>query len=166
MTIAVYPGSFDPVTNGHMDIVMRASSIFEKLIVGVYAIPAKNLLFNTEERVGLFKQAVKGLRNVEVRPYTGLTVDLARECNAQVLLRGLRSGSDFDNEFEMVLMNQKLAPDVDSVFMISMLEHQFLSSSLLKEVAQLGGNIEEMVPKHVATALREKFGIGHTGHSP
>jgi pantetheine-phosphate adenylyltransferase len=158
MTVAVYTGSFDPVTNGHMDIVRRASRIFERLIVGVYAIPAKNLLFNTEERVGLFKQAVTGLRNVEVRPYTGLTVDLARECKAQVLVRGLRSGSDFDNEFEMVLMNQKLATDVESVFMISTLEYQFLSSSLLKEVAQLGGNIDGMVPKHVAIAFREKFG--------
>ena len=166
MTVAVYPGSFDPVTNGHMDIVLRASRIFEKLIVGIYAIPDKNLLFNTEERVDLFKQAVRGMRNVEVRLYTGLTVDLARECKAQVLLRGLRSGSDFDNEFEMVLMNQKLAPDVDSVFMISTLEHQFLSSSLLKEVAQLGGDIEGMVPKHVAAALRQRFGIVQTGHTP
>ncbi len=166
MTIAVYPGSFDPVTVGHMDIVLRASRIFAKLYVGVYATPSKNLLFNTEERLDLFKQAVKGIPNVEVVTYNGLTVDFAHQCKAQVLVRGLRSGSDFDNEFEMALMNQKLTHAVDSVFMIASLEHQFLSSRLLKEVAQLGGNIEEMVPKHVATALREKFGIGHTGHSP
>jgi pantetheine-phosphate adenylyltransferase len=166
MTFAVYPGSFDPVTNGHLDIVMRASRIFEKLFVGVYATPAKNLLFNTEERLDLFQRAVKGIPNVEVVTYTGLTVDFARQCEARVLVRGLRSGSDFDNEFEMALMNQKLTHAVDSVFMISSLEHQFLSSRLLKEVAQLGGNIATMVPKHVAAALREKYGIDHTGHSP
>ena len=158
MTLAIYPGSFDPVTNGHLDIVNRVCKLFDRVMVAVYATPSKLLLFNTEERVDLFRQAANGVPNVEVTTYSGLTVDLARQHKADALVRGLRSGSDFDNEFEMALMNKKLAPGVESIFLISSLEHQFLSSTLLKEVAQLGGDIEGMVPKHVAAALRERFG--------
>ena len=157
MAVALYPGSFDPVTNGHLDITTRVSKLFDKVIVGVYATPSKRLLFTTEERLELFQQAVKGLPNVEVTTYTGLTVAAVRALGANALVRGLRTGSDFDNEFEMELMNKKLAPQVESIFMMSSLENQFLSSTLLKEVAQLGGEFDTMVPPHVAVALHEKF---------
>jgi pantetheine-phosphate adenylyltransferase len=160
MAVALYPGSFDPVTNGHLNIVARAAKVFDKVIVGVYATPSKRLLFTTEERVDLFQQSVKGLPNVEVTTYTGLTVEAVRVLGADALVRGLRTGSDFDNEFEMELMNKKLAPQVESIFMMSSLEHQFLSSTLLKEVAQLGGDINSMVPAHVIAALQEKFRAG------
>lgn len=162
MSLAIYPGSFDPVTNGHLDIVNRACKIFDQVLVAVYATPSKRLLFNTEERVELFNLAVQNITKVKVITYTGMTVELAREYKAEALIRGLRSGSDFDNEFEMALMNKKLAPEVESVFLLSSLEHQFLSSTLLKEVAQLGGDIETMVPQHVVAALSEKFEIAQT----
>ncbi len=157
MTIAIYPGSFDPVTNGHLDIATRSAALFEKLIIGVYDAPPKVLLFNTEERLELMKKAVAHLPNVEVQAFTGLTVDFARKVNACVMVRGLRMTSDFEREFEMALMNNKLAPEVELVCMMTKLEYQFLSASLLKEVASLGGSITYLVPNHVAEALRQRF---------
>lgn len=157
MTIAIYPGSFDPITNGHLDIIKRAATLFDKLIVGVYDRPEKHLLFSTQERVEMAKRAVTGLPNVEVEAYFGLTVDFARKVKAQVMVRGLRMSSDFEREFEMAMMNKKLAPELELVCLMAGLQYQFLSSSLLKEVAQLGGCLEEIVPDHVATALRAKF---------
>lgn len=157
MTIAIYPGSFDPITNGHLDIIKRASVLFDKLIIGVYDRPEKHLLFPTQERVKMIKQAIVGLPNVEVDVYSGLTVDFARKVKARVMVRGLRMGSDFEREFEMAMMNKKLAPELELVCLMAALQYQFLSSSLLKEVARLGGCLEEMVPDHVATALRAKF---------
>ncbi len=159
MTTAFYPGSFDPITHGHLDIIKRASSIFDKLVIGIYDRPEKRLLFTTEERVQLAKQAVANLRNVEALPYTGLTVAFAKKIGAKVMVRGLRMSSDFEREFEMAMMNKKLAPDIELVCFMASLEFQFLSSSLLKEVAQLGGCLENMVPDHVADALRKKFAI-------
>ena len=157
MTIAIYPGSFDPITHGHLDIIKRASSIFDKLIVGVYDRPEKRLLFSTEERVQMTQQATVNMKNVKTLSYSGLTVDFAKTVKAQVMVRGLRMSSDFEREFEMAMMNKKLAPDLELVCFMANLQYQFLSSSLLKEVAQLGGCLEAMVPDHVAKALREKF---------
>ncbi|MBI4286782.1 MAG: pantetheine-phosphate adenylyltransferase [Chloroflexi bacterium] len=162
MPIAIYPGSFDPITNGHLDIAQRAARLFDRLVIGVYDIPAKRLLFTTEERVALSKQAVKErqLGNVEVRAFTGLTVDFAKRIGATVEVRGLRMSADFEREFEMALMNKNLAPDLELVCLMASLNYQFLSSSLLKEVASLGGNIDDLVPKHIAKALVQKYRQG------
>jgi len=157
LTVAIYPGSFDPITNGHLDIVKRASSIFEKLIIGVYDIPQKSLLFSAAERVDLARQAVVDFKNVEVTSYSGITVEYARKTGAQVLVRGLRASSDFEREFEMALMNKKLAPDIELVCFMANLRYQFLSSSLLKEIINLGGNLDDMVPPHVSVALKKKL---------
>ena len=157
MTTAIYPGSFDPVTNGHLDIAHRAAALFDELIICVYDIPQKHLLFSTEERVDLMKKAVTDLPNVQVEPYSGLTVSFARRKKAKVIVRGLRMSSDFEREFEMALMNKKLEPGVELVCLMTSLEFQFLSATLLKEACQLGGDITNLVPPHVAAALKEKF---------
>jgi len=156
VTIAIYPGAFDPITNGHLDIATRAAKLFQKLIIGVYDIPDKHLLFTTEERVDLARQAVANLPNVGVESFSGLTVDFARKVKAQTLVRGLRMSADFEREFEMAMMNRQLFPELELVCLMAKLEYQFLSSSLLKEVANLGGNIDHLVPKPVAEALRKK----------
>ncbi len=158
MTIAVYPGSFDPITNGHLDIATRASRLFEKVIVGIYEEPDKRLFFTAEERVDLVKRAVANLSNVEVKAFDGLVVDFAKQVKAKVLIRGLRMSADFEREFEMAMMNKKLSPELDLVCLMASQEYQFLSSSLLKEVACLGGSINNLVPRHVAEALRKKVG--------
>ena len=158
MTVAISPGAFDPITNGHLDIATRAAKLFEKVIIGVYKSPAKDILFTTEERVDLARQAASGLPNVEVESFTGLTVDFAKEVGAQTVVRGLRIGADFEREFEMALMNKKLSPDCELVCLMSNQKYQFLSSSLLKEVASLGGDIESLVPEAVALALKKKVG--------
>ena len=157
MTTAVYPGSFDPVTYGHVDIATRASALFDEVIVGVYDTPPKALLFTTEERVKMFRKAVTHLKNVRVTAYTGLTVDFAQKTGAKVIIRGLRMVSDFEREFEMALMNKKLAPGIELVCLMASLDYQFLSSSLLKEVHMLRGDVNSLVPPHVAEALRGKF---------
>ncbi len=159
MTIAIYPGSFDPISSGHLDIVIRAARIFDKLIVGIYDTPAKSLLFTTAERVDLAKKAVVGMLNVEVESFTGLTVDFARRVKAQAMVRGLRMSGDFEREFNMAMMNKKFYPDLELVCLMASVEYQFVSSSLLKEAASLGGEIEDFVPKHVAAALRDKFKV-------
>ena len=156
MTIAAYPGAFDPITNGHLDIATRAAKLFQKVVIGVYDTPAKNLLFTTKERVDLARQSIAGLPNVEVVSFTGLTIDFAREIGAHTIVRGLRIGADFEREFEMALMNKKLSPDCELVCFMSDLRYQFISSSLLKEVASLGGYIDDLVPKSVAAALKKK----------
>ena len=156
MTIAIYPGAFDPITNGHLDIATRAANLFEKVIIGVFDTPAKNILFTTEERVDLVRQATTDLPNVEVTSFTGLTVDFAKELGAQAIVRGLRIGSDFEREFGMALMNKKLSPDCEVVCLMTRLGYQFLSSSLLKEASMLGGHIDDLVPKPVAVALKKK----------
>ena len=156
MTIALYPGSFDPITNGHIDIATRASKLFEKIVIGIFANPDKRLTFSIEERVDLATRAVTHLSNVEVKPYSSITVDFAREVNAHVLVRGLRMSADYEREFEMAMLNRKLNPDLELVCFMASQEYQFLSSSLMKEVASLGGDINSLVPKFVAEALREK----------
>jgi pantetheine-phosphate adenylyltransferase len=156
---ALYPGSFDPITKGHLDIATRAAAIFDKVVIGVYDKPDKRLLFSTEERVELIKKSVAHLKNVKVQPYSGLTVTFAKKIGARVLVRGLRMSSDFEREFEMEMMNKKLEPDLELFCLMASLQYQFLSSSLLKEVAQLKGCLDNMVPPHVAVALRKKFGI-------
>jgi pantetheine-phosphate adenylyltransferase len=156
LTIAIYPGSFDPITNGHIDITTRASKIFEKIVIAVFETPNKRLVFSAEERVDLARRAVAHLPNVEVQAYGGLTVDFARQVKAQVMVRGLRMSADFEREFEMAMMNKKLAPELELVCFMASQDYQFLSSSLMKEAAGLGGNITGFVPKHVAEALRKK----------
>jgi len=157
---AVYPGTFDPVTNGHVDMVARASHVFDTLVVGVYRNPPKTVMFTAEERVGLLSEAVSSLRNVEVMEYTGLTVSLAHNTGASVIVRGLRIGADFEYEREMALMNRDIASDVDTVCLLSSLDYQFVSSSRVKEIAALGGDVSRLVPGHVLEPLLRKLGRG------
>lgn len=160
MTIAIYPGSFDPITNGHLDIACRASKLFEKLIIGIYDSPAeKTVLFSTAERVVLAKEATAHLPNVEVMAYTGLTGEFARRVKAQTMVRGLRMGGDFEREFTLTMMSKKLFPDLEQVCLMASVEYQFVSSSMMKEAASLGARIEMLVPPNVAVALRKKFCI-------
>ncbi|OGN96711.1 MAG: pantetheine-phosphate adenylyltransferase [Chloroflexi bacterium RBG_13_51_36] len=162
MVVAVYPGTFDPLTYGHMDIIERATALFGKLIVGIYENPSKQPLFPLEQRVELVKVAATGLSNVRVRAFKGLTVDFIHQVGGKVMIRGLRANSDFEREFEMALMNRKLAPDIELLCLMTSSQYQFLSSSLIKEVAKLGGCLEGMVPDHVALALRDKFSVSIT----
>jgi pantetheine-phosphate adenylyltransferase len=157
MNTAIYPGSFDPVTNGHVDIATRGAAFFDHLIIAVYDRPLKNLLFSTTERMAMVQEAVKGLTNVTVASYNGLTVNFARSVGARVIVRGLRALSDFELEFQMALTNRKLAPDIDTICLITRQEYTFLSSSVTKEIAMVGGCVDQMVPAHVAAALKEKF---------
>ena len=157
MTIAIYPATFDPITNGHIDIAARAATIFDELIAAVYARPLKRLLFSTEERLAMTRQALKHLPNVSVESYDCLTVDFACQEDAQVVVRGLRVLSDFEWEFQLALTNRKLAPDIDTVCLMASQEYSFLSSSVVKEVAMAGGCIDNMVSAHVASALKQKF---------
>jgi len=160
LTIAIYPGTFDPITNGHLDIVTRAAKLFDKLIIGVYDTPNKHTLFTTEERVELARQSTANLPNVEVESFSGLAVGFAKKKQAHVMVRGMRMTSDFEREFELAMMNKNLDPELELVFFMANLKYQFLSSSLLKEVASLSGNIDDLVPKHVAEALRRKSKSG------
>lgn len=159
MVTALYPGSFDPVTVGHVDIASRAAIQFEKLVVAVYDTPSKNLLFTTDEREQLMKDACNHISNVEVVRFSGLVVRFAKDIGAGVIVRGLRSGSDFEYEFDMAFMNRKLEPEVDLVCFMTSQDYMFVSASLLKEVARLGGDIKDMVPPNVAEAVYSKFGL-------
>ena len=155
---AVYPGSFDPFTNGHLDVVNRALGIFDRLIVAVAANPDKRQpLFTVEERVQLIRESLKGRDRVEVTSFTGLTVEFARSKGANTIVKGLRAYSDFDAELQQALMNRKLAPDVHTVFLMSSFAHIYVSSSILKDIASYGGNVSDLVPASVARALKEKF---------
>ncbi|GLV60403.1 phosphopantetheine adenylyltransferase [Dictyobacter sp. S3.2.2.5] len=157
--IAVYPGSFDPITNGHLDIVRRAARLFDTLIIAVYANPNKTLLFSLEERLALCRAVVKSsdLPNVRVESFSGLTVDYVAGRGGQAIIRGLRSPNDFEGEFRMGLMNHRLAPTIDTVCLFTSQEHLFISSSRLKEVASLGGHVDGMLPPLVVDALRQKY---------
>jgi pantetheine-phosphate adenylyltransferase len=159
VTIALYPGSFDPVTNGHLDIVKRSAAIFDRVIVGVYDRPEKHLMFTTAERLRLFKGVVKGMKNVEVRSYTELTVDYARRIGARVIVRGMRMASDFELEFEVSMMNKKLAPEIEMVCFITSQEYLFVKSSTIKEIARLGGDLSGLIAPPVYAALRKKMGV-------
>ena len=156
--VAVYPGSFDPFTNGHLDVVDRALGIFDKLIVAVAANPEKRQpLFTFDERVELIRASLNGRDRAEVTTFTGLTVEFARACGARTLVKGLRAYSDFDAELQQALMNRKLAPDIHTVFLMSGFAHIFVSSSILKDIASYGGKVSDLVPPAVARALKEKF---------
>ncbi len=156
LTTAVYPGRFDPVTNGHLDIATRGARLFDELIVAVLDVPA-GTLFSTDERVALFSKAVEGCKNVSVTSYTGLTVDFAKERGAGVLVRGIRAVTGFEAEFDMALMNTRMAPQIESVYLMASLEHLFISGSRIREVASLGYDVTDLVPRHVADALNEKI---------
>ena len=157
MAKAIYPGSFDPVHNGHLDIAIRASKLFEKLTVAVYDNPLKNLMFNTDQRIDMFAKSVLNYKNIEVVPFTELAPDFARKKKAEFIIRGLRAGFDFEQEFEMALMWRNLAPDIDVVCMMSSLSYQFLFSSRIKEVAKLGGKIDNLVPELVLKNINKKI---------
>jgi pantetheine-phosphate adenylyltransferase len=155
LTIALFAGRFDPVTNGHLDIALRAANMFESLIVAVA--DSKSTLFSTEERVALFQESVSGHANIQVVTLKGLTVEFARSMGATILIRSVRGTTDFEYEFDMALMNRRMAPQIESVYLISRQENLFISGTRIREVASLGYDVSEFVPAHVATAIKEKF---------
>ncbi|MDH4378733.1 MAG: pantetheine-phosphate adenylyltransferase [Vampirovibrionales bacterium] len=161
MVTAVYPGSFDPMTRGHLDIVTRASHLFDQLVVAVVRNPNKAPLLTLQQRVQLIQtciqQSERPITNVTVQPFEGLTIDFAAAAGAEVIVRGLRAVSDFEFEFKMSQMNKTLNPCVETLFMMASLEHQFLSSSVVKEVARYGGDISKAVPPAVETLLKEHY---------
>jgi pantetheine-phosphate adenylyltransferase len=151
--VGVYPGTFDPVHFGHLDVAARAADLLDKLVIGVYDRPSKPTLFALEERVELFRQATAGMDKVIVVPYSGLTVGFARTSGASVIIRGLRVTYDFEYEYQMALTNRKLDPRVDTICLMTSLQHAFISSTIVKDVARAGGNVSCMVPPAVAKAL-------------
>jgi pantetheine-phosphate adenylyltransferase len=158
VTVAIYPGSFDPLTHGHLDVVKRAADIFERVVIAVLENPQKRPLFTTQERVAMIRDSLSGLERVEVATYAGLTIDAARAFGARVIVRGLRAVSDFESEFQMALMNRRLHPEVTTVFIPTSLRYLFLSSSLIKELSAFGGDISDFVPAHVVEPLRQRLG--------
>ena len=153
---AMYPGTFDPITNGHCDLVRRAAKLYERIVVAVAVSPGKNTLFDIEQRVALTSEALADLANVEVTAYHGLTVDFARQHKLGVIIRGLRAVSDFEFEFQLASMNRRLAEDIETVFLTPTEQFTFVSSSLVREIALLGGDVSEFVPAAVSQALSEK----------
>jgi pantetheine-phosphate adenylyltransferase len=162
---AVYPGSFDPIHNGHIDIALRAAKIFDEVIVAIYDMPKKKLLFSLEERSGLAQQAFQGLNNIRVAPFSGLAVNFVNEVGAMAIIRGLRVFSDFELEFRMGLANKKLAPEIETVAIMTDERHLHISSSTIREIAELGGDVSSMVPPFVAQALTERFADLHANHN-
>ena len=158
MTTAIFPGKFDPITMGHLDIIRRASNLFDQLVIAVFETPTREPMFPKEERIRMIREAIEGMPGVEVDSFHGLVVEYARSKGAQAMVRGLRLNTDFEYEFEMALMNRRLAPDIDVVCLITSLEYQYVRSSLLKEVARLGGDISGLAPPNVIAALRERLG--------
>ena len=157
MRRAIYPGSFDPITNGHLDVLQRAAGIFDNLIIAVARDNAKQSLFTVEERVELIRNATADIDGIEVMPFDGLLVNFARQHNAIALVRGLRAVSDFEFEFQLALMNRKLEPNLETLFLMPREEYTYISSRLVKEICRLGGHIEQFVPPNVAIALRSKL---------
>jgi pantetheine-phosphate adenylyltransferase len=155
--IAVYPGTFDPITEGHLDIAKRASAIFQEVVIGIHDRPEKQLLFTVEERVQMVEDSIKDLSNVRAEAFSGLTIDYIRRIGGGVMVRGLRAISDFERELAMALMNKQLAPDIELVCLMTSSHYQFLSSSSIKEIAKLGGTVSGMVPDNVAHALSKKY---------
>lgn len=157
MKIAVYPGSFDPITHGHIDIVKRASKMFDRIIVAVAEREPKKPIFTLEKRVALAKKVLANLKNVEVVGFNNLLIDFVRQKKANTIIRGIRAVVDFDYEFQMVVTNRKLAPEIETIFFMPSAEYFYLSASLVKEIAALGGRISCFVPEPVAQALKKKF---------
>ncbi len=159
MTTAIFPGRFDPVTNGHRDIARRAARLFDRVIVGVVEL-TQHYLFTTEERVALFREAVADCDNIEVKSYSGLTVDFAKAERADVIVRSMRAVTDFEAEFDMALMNKKMAPNIELLYMMASLEHLFISGTRIREVSALGYDVSDLVPPHVWKALQAKYASG------
>jgi pantetheine-phosphate adenylyltransferase len=155
--IAVYPGTFDPFTNGHLDIAQRASLLFDEVIVAVYAKPLKNIIFSTDERLDMIRQALGGIKNVRVEPFDGLIVQFLQKVGAKIIVRGLRAVSDFEYEFQMAHMNRQLWPESEVVCLITSKSYSFISATLIREIASLGADLDQLVPPNVAGALRKKF---------
>ena len=157
MRTVIYPGSFDPLTNGHLDVIQRATKLFDRVIVAVAKSESKNPLFTMEERLELVARAVKHLPNVEADAFDGLLVEYVQRRSAQAIIRGLRAVSDFEFEFQLALMNRKLNERIETIFMMPKDTYTFLSSRIVKEIAQLGGDVSAFVPAHVQTAMNEKL---------
>ena len=157
---AIYPGSFDPITNGHVDIIKRALEIFDKILIAVLENPQKEPLFTTKERMDMIKEIFVDRKDVEVKAFHGLLVEFAKKNNVKIVIRGLRAISDFEYEFQMALMNRKLNPEIETFFMMPNLKYSFLSSNLVKEVFELGGCLKDLVPEQVENKLRGKFKKG------
>ena len=158
--LAVYPGSFDPITHGHLDILQRALKVFDGVVIAVAQNRSKTALFSPHERADLVRQAVKGIADVEVDPFSGLLVDYVRKRGATIVVRGLRAVADFDYEFQLALMNRQLYPEVNTVFLMTDQRYLYVSSSLVKEIARLGGDISAFVPEPVRVALQQKLAPG------
>jgi len=156
--IAIYPGSFDPITNGHLDLIERGCRLFDKLVVSILRNETKQPLFSVEERIEMLREVVNCYPNVAVDSFDGLLVDYAAQNGATVLLRGIRAISDYEYELQMALMNRRLQPEIETVFMMATEAHSFISSRLVKEVFGLGGNIADLVPPSVEVRLRKRFG--------
>ncbi len=157
MVKAVFPGTFDPIHYGHIDIANRAARLFDELVIAVYDRPLKSIVFSPEQRIHLVQQAFAEDENIKIMGYSGLTVEFCHAIGAQVMIRGLRVFSDFEYEFRMALANHRLAPDIEVIALITAEEHTFLSSSTVREIASLNGNVSSMVPPHVAKVLAERF---------
>jgi pantetheine-phosphate adenylyltransferase len=165
-SLAVYPGSFDPITNGHLDIIARGLSVFDEVIIAILVNPEKRALFTVEERVDIIRRAYAGNARVRVDTFSGLLVDYAVKAGASVIVRGLRAISDFEFEFQMALMNRRLNPRIETVFMMPAEGYSYLSSRLVKEVFQLGGPVKDLVPPVVERRLREKYGSARPAGAP
>ena len=159
--VAIYPGSFDPITNGHLDLIERGSALFDKLIVSILRNEEKESLFSVGDRIEMLNEVVRGFSNVQVGSFDGLLVDYAAECGASVILRGIRAVSDYEYELQMALMNRRLKPEIETVFLMAGEAHSFLSSRLVKEVIRLGGNISGLVPPSIEGRLRRRL-LGET----
>ncbi len=157
MTTVLFPGTFDPIHYGHINIARRAADLFDEVIVAVYAHEQSNILFSPEERLAMVEDAFKNVGNISVTTYSGLTVKFAKKVGARALIRGLRVFSDFEYEFRMALANNRLEPDIDVIALITSEEHTFLSSTTVREIAALGGDVSTMVPEHVRKALEARF---------